>query len=171
MRLLIFSLYIGITMKRIYQIFLIALISATVGFGANTVRNDPLPVRDPGNIEKKADTAQEDPLRIPLREAERLYKEEAALFIDARPESAYQAGHIKGAVNLPWQKAEEQFYEVVENVPADKPIITYCDGESCELSDFLASFLQDIGYENAKALHDGWGRWKEKGLPQAYPES
>lgn len=157
-------------MKSIYRIFLIALISATVGFGANTVRNDQIPVWHPGDSEARANTGENDPLRISLQGAERLYEEDAALFIDARPESAYQSGHIKGAVNLPWQKAEEQFYEVIENVPADKPIITYCDGESCELSDFLASFLQDIGYPNAKALHDGWGRWQEKGLPQAYPE-
>ena len=157
-------------MKRIYQIFLIALISATVGFSANSVRNDPLPAWHPGDIEAGANSGEDDPLRISLEKAERLYKKDAALFIDARQESAYQAGHIKDAVNLPWQKAEAQFYEVIDNVPADKPIITYCDGESCELSDFLASFLQDIGYANAKALHDGWGRWQKKGLPQAYPE-
>jgi len=157
-------------MKSIYQIFLIALISATLGFGTNTIRSAQLPVWPPGDIETRTNSGENNPLRISLKEAERLYKDNAALFIDARPESAYQSGHIKGAVNLPWQKAEEQWFEVIQNTPLDKPIITYCDGKSCELSDFMAAFLQDLGYTNAKALHDGWGRWQEKGLPQAYPE-
>lgn len=158
-------------MKTIYQIIAIAGLAIIAGFGANALRSDGIFVYCQKNIESRADTSSDNPLRISLARAESLYKENKAVFIDARPASEYQSGHIKGAINLPWAKAEEMCFEVLQNIPMDKPIVTYCDGETCELSDFLASFLNDLGYTNAKALHDGWGRWQENELPQAYPES
>ena len=157
-------------MKIIYQIAAIVGIAVIAGFGINAVRDNGIMVYCHWELESQADAATADPLKIPLEKAARLYKQDNAVFIDARPESAYQSGHIKGALNLPWARAEEMCFEIVQDIPMDRPIVTYCDGEACELSDFLASFLKDLGYKNAKSLHNGWQRWQEKGLPQAYPE-
>jgi 3-mercaptopyruvate sulfurtransferase SseA len=44
-------------------------------------------------------------------------------------------------------------------------VITYCDGESCNLSHELAVFLQDMGVEQVRMLFNGWTVWREAGLP------
>lgn len=157
-------------MKIISQIAAIICIALITGFGVNALRDNGIRAYCQWNIESQADAATTDPLRIPLEKAAKLHEQDEAVFIDARPESAYQSGHIKGALNLPWARAEEMCFEILPDIPMDKPIVTYCDGEACELSDFLAEFLKDLGYTNAKSLHNGWRRWQEKDLPQAYPE-
>lgn len=157
-------------MKVIYQMTAILGLALIAGFGFNAVRSDGILVYCQWNTESRADAATTHPLRISLTKAARLYKKDKAVFIDARPVSAYKSGHIKGALNLPWAKAEEVCFKILKGIPMDKHIVTYCDGKSCELSDFLASFLNDLGYKNAKSLHNGWSRWQETGLPKAYPE-
>ena len=158
-------------MKIIFQIAIIIGISAILGFSVNCVRSDGILIYCQWHAESQADAATSDPLRISFEKAADLYKKNEAVFIDARPASEYESGHIKGAINIPWGNAEEMCFKIFQKIPLEKPIVTYCDGPACELSDFLAEFLQDIGYKNAKALHDGWGRWLENGLPQTYPES
>ena len=157
-------------MKIIYQIAAIIGVAAIIGFGVNSIRDDGIMLYCQWPIESQADAATTNPMRVSLEKAVKLYKQQNAVFIDARPETAYQTGHIKGALSLPWARAEEMCFKILQDIPMDRPIVTYCDGEACELSDFLASFLKDLGYKNAKSLHNGWQRWQEKGLPQAYPE-
>ncbi len=156
-------------MKITYQIIAIISFALIAGFGFNAVRSDGILLYCQWCIESQADAATSNPLRISLKNAADLYIKDKAIFIDARPVSAYTSGHIKGALNLPWAEAEEMCFKILQDVPMDKHIVTYCDGESCELCDFLASFLKDLGYINVKSLHNGWSRWKENGLPQAYP--
>jgi 3-mercaptopyruvate sulfurtransferase SseA len=44
-------------------------------------------------------------------------------------------------------------------------LITYCDGESCDLSHELALFLKEMGFENVRVLVNGWSVWQQAGLP------
>ena len=44
-------------------------------------------------------------------------------------------------------------------------IITYCDGENCELSHDLAMYLKDMGFTNVRVLVNGWTVWQNAGLP------
>jgi rhodanese-related sulfurtransferase len=60
--------------------------------------------------------------RISVTEAEALVKKDEAILLDARQESAFRAGHIKGAISMPG--AEIPFR--VSILPRDKKIITYC---------------------------------------------
>ena len=50
-------------------------------------------------------------------------------------------------------------------VSEESAVITYCDGETCELSMELAVFLRNAGYKNVKVLSNGWTVWKQNGLP------
>jgi rhodanese-related sulfurtransferase len=54
---------------------------------------------------------------------------------------------------------------VLAKIPPDVTIITYCDGEDCDLSMNLARALFFRGYENIRVLVNGWTRWKGAGLP------
>ncbi len=153
-------------MKTFHQAAAIVVIALIAGLGSNAVRSNGIPVFSPASLESQANASQENPLRVSLEKAAKLHKKEKAVFIDARPSSVYRKGHIKGALNIPWQM-KEQYFEALEKIPADKPVVAYCDGEACDSSDNLARLLKDLGYEKARSLHNGWSRWKEKGLPKA----
>jgi rhodanese-related sulfurtransferase len=154
-------------MRTLYQIIGIFILVGAAGLGSNAMRGEPLLFWGSPQLESEANASEINPLRISLEQAKKLYTTEQATFIDARPESAYRAGHIKDAINLPWQRAEDEFFRVVEKIPMDRPIVTYCDGKACELSDHLARFFRDLGYTRARALHNGLSRWQKKGLPLA----
>ncbi|MBS3931574.1 MAG: rhodanese-like domain-containing protein [Sphingomonadales bacterium] len=71
----------------------------------------------------------------PVREAHRLpwgqfiakARAEGALLLDARSESAFRRGHIKGAVNLPFSDfTDEALREVIGKNP-NRPIYIYCN--------------------------------------------
>ena len=68
---------------------------------------------------------------ISIEEARALFLTNGAVFIDARPAEAYRSGHIQGALNLPPDNFEESLPDIMEQVPPDSLIITYCDGENC----------------------------------------
>jgi rhodanese-related sulfurtransferase len=104
-------------------------------------------------------------LVVPLDEALALHGAGVAVFLDARPEEAFNSGHVAGARNLPWQDFDARFPEIMEAIPPDAFIITYCDGEACSLSKDLALALRNMGYTQVRVLVNGWSVWKDEGLP------
>ncbi len=104
-------------------------------------------------------------LDITLVEAKKLFLQEAVIIIDARPNDDYEKGHIRGARSLPWHDVDQRFMEVTKDISVDTPIITYCDGETCELSHHLANFLADSGFTNVRILVNGWTKWQNADLP------
>lgn len=60
--------------------------------------------------------------RIARDEAIKLVKEKKAVFVDVRSKESYDAGHIKGAINIP----ESELMKRLREVPAKRMIITYC---------------------------------------------
>ncbi|MDA8403650.1 MAG: rhodanese-like domain-containing protein [Desulfobacteraceae bacterium] len=158
----------SILIKALWQIPAILLITACVALGFNQIRNDRLPLVCQWNEQQPAAKSSESsglkPI-ISIEEAALLFKNNKAVFLDARPKSFYIEGHIKGALSLPWETAEEKCIDVVEKIPSDMPIITYCDGANCELCDKLAVFLCDLGFEHVSALINGWTVWNKHNLP------
>ena len=137
----------------------ILLVSVVLGVGANYLRSDRLPLM----ATEKTPAANGD--FISLGEAGRMFAKGTALFIDARPAADYQKGHIAGAISLPWQAVERRFADIGADLPVDKPIITYCDGANCSLSDHLAGFLREMGFARVRVLKNGWSLWRQHGLP------
>lgn len=85
--------------------------------------------------------------------------------MDARPLDEFTKGHIQGAISLPWHEAEHQVMDVIVDMSNDTIIITYCDGDTCDLSRELALFLENLGFERVRVLVNGWTVWQEAGLP------
>lgn len=104
-------------------------------------------------------------LEIPLDEALRHHREQTAVFIDARSHRDYQKGHIKGSINISPQEPEDAIVEKLVHLPKDLPIITYCDGITCQLSKDLAVKLIMHGFDNVRVLLDGWNRWLKANGP------
>lgn len=106
----------------------------------------------------------QDPPAISLDYAMMMFQSKNTIFLDARYPEDYQAGHIKGAVNLPYEEFEEHSPQVLPNLPKDQEIIAYCDGTECETSLLLARELIDLGYRNIKVFFGGWQEWRDAGL-------
>lgn len=62
------------------------------------------------------------------------------LVLDVRSEEEFSAGHVSGAVNLPFEELEERFYEL----PRGKPIVVYCAFGSHSMR--AARFLDSQGF-------------------------
>ncbi len=60
--------------------------------------------------------------RITIQEAQALIAKGEAVVVDVRPASAYNASHIKGAINIP----EGEIAARASELPKGKKIITYC---------------------------------------------
>lgn len=106
-----------------------------------------------------------DPQAITLSEAMMEFQSSNTIFLDARLEFDYRQGHIKGAVNLPYEEFDEFYPKVAPKIAKDKIIVAYCDGTECESSLLLARVLREEGYQHLKVFFGGWSEWEKAGLP------
>ena len=86
------------------------------------------------------------------------------LVVDAQPKGAYEIGHIKGAVNLPWARE----IKGPVKLPKNKLLVIYCDCTHEEDSTDLATqLIEKFGYKsnNIKLLTGGWSGWLKLGYP------
>lgn len=153
--------------KSLQQALAIFLLSAVVALIVNQLRPHKLPWIGDWTLESQLALDSGDNLAISLAEAESFFYAEAALFLDARSALDFADGHIEGARSLPWEQFEALADEVLREVGPETIIITYCDGNSCNLSKELALALMDRGYVNVRVLVNGWTVWQERSLPTA----
>jgi rhodanese-related sulfurtransferase len=89
--------------------------------------------------------------------------------LDVRDSGSYEAGHIKGAVNVYYDAnadpTERQMMLIA--LPMDKLIITYCDCTDDASSANMAQELYKLGYDRdkVKVLSGGSLRWVELKYP------
>jgi len=148
-----------------WQIPALLILASLIAVGVNHWRRDGIPLVGNWSVEARFSDAAGKSLVIDLNRAVKLHESQEAIFVDARPESLYREGHIRGALNIPWQDVDRYFAQVMDRLDAQKTIITYCDGESCELSRELALFLLQMGFGNVHVLVNGWTVWQQAGLP------
>lgn len=97
--------------------------------------------------------------------AKRAFDRKMAVFIDARPEDQFNAGHIAGSMHIYAEQWQLSIPEIVK-IPKDKPIITYCGGgDECELSHDLAKNLRAMGYTSVVVYTGGITDWAAKKYP------
>jgi len=143
----------------------IIVLSIIAGLAVNLARTDSIPFIQDWSTEGRLSQDNGDSLAIPLSEAKTLFKENKAIFLDARGQELFNEGHIKGARSLPWHEVDDYFPEVIKGMDRESLVITYCDGESCNLSHDLAIFLKNMGFTHVKVLVNGWTVWGENNLP------
>jgi rhodanese-related sulfurtransferase len=106
-----------------------------------------LPARNNGNTLSRGDVA-------------RLVRGGSALLLDVRPRPEFEAGHLRGAVNIPIEELSGR----VGELPRDRQIITYCRGEYCLFADEAAQLLRSYGFDVVR-LEGGWPEWQSEGRP------
>jgi rhodanese-related sulfurtransferase len=114
--------------------------------------------------------ADRSPETITLDEAQDLHFSEKAVFIDTRGDTAYRAGHIPGAINIPLPELEQEV-EFLKEVSLGKVLIPYCDGSACHSSVEFSTRLMASGISNIKVFFGGWEEWTAARLPTAIPRS
>jgi rhodanese-related sulfurtransferase len=147
------------------QVTVIILLSFGLGLLMNQVRSNSLPLLADWSPEARLTANSGESIVISLEEAKALCSDKDAVFLDARSPEDYAQGHIRCALNVPWQAFDEYVDRVWDKIPDTTWIVTYCDGEHCSLSEDLAKELSSMGYKKVKVLLNGWTRWLEAGLP------
>lgn len=102
---------------------------------------------------------------INLTQAQALWQEGQALFVDARKPQDFAELHIQGAINLPPEAWPAVASEGLPGVPLDRPLVVYCSQEACDDALKLAEKLQAKGYGQVMAYLGGFRAWDEAGLP------
>lgn len=147
----------------VVRVIIIAGLSAGLGLTFNASRQDRLPL-----IHVRDNSTQLSPQsgEISLQDASRLFTSGQAVFLDARAAEDFAEGHIEGALSLPLFSFTQDF-DALKSQMEGRTVITYCDGEACELSRDLADQLKAHGLKDVLVLKNGWTLWKNSGLPTA----
>lgn len=151
-------------LQALWQVPLLILLASFIALAANHWREPSLPLVGDWSVAARLTDKDGLNLEISLEDAKQLFGRKAAKFLDARPQWQYEEGHISRALNLPWQDVSTAFTEIAPQLDEKDTIITYCDGESCELSHDLAMHLKGMGFVNVRVLVNGWTVWQNGGL-------
>lgn len=109
----------------------------------------------------------EKPLAISLENAYRLFKE-GVQFVDARNREDYLRNHITNSINIPFYQFEEYSSEL-NKIVKENPVVIYCNGRDCDMSDMLADVLFERGYKKIYLFVGGWEEWEAVRYPSSIP--
>jgi rhodanese-related sulfurtransferase len=153
-------------------------VSVLLGLGARVVQNNPVPywgfpqpkkliqvpdaVADPGatapdSLFVPSDTAYE----VKLNTVSGLYMKRSKFnihFLDAREPKLYDAGHITGSTNIPFEQLKA-FADTLGKMPKTDLYVLYCDGGDCHLSHDLADYMLANGFKRCAVYTGGWNEW------------
>ena len=90
---------------------------------------------------------------------------DAYVFIDVRPEEAYERAHAIGSVNMPLHTLYDERHMLPKK---GKDIVLICSGGRA--SGVAYSYLQHYGFFNIWRLEGGIEKWMAEGLPVAGTE-
>jgi hydroxyacylglutathione hydrolase len=87
--------------------------------------------------------------------------------IDVRKPAEFEAGHVKGAMNLPLNTMMDPLN--IAMVETDHNLYVHCAGGYRSV--IAASILKREGFHNLRNITGGWGKIKEeKDIPRVFPE-
>jgi len=154
------------------QAAFLLLFSCIIGFGSNLIRDDAIPwiaaeleIADSIALE----TESNDPilLIISLNQAKNLY-DGGILFVDARDDGYYTAGHIQGALKNAFLM--ELIFSIEAIQEKNAPLVVYCGDPGCGDSEDLAYDLQDSGFNKLYVFKGGWLEWSKAEYPSETDE-
>jgi len=95
------------------------------------------------------------------------YAQGRLIFLDARNDEHYQAGHIPGAYQLDHYRPADYLSAVLPACQVAEQIVVYCNGGDCEDSENTALFLRDaqIPSEKLFVYAGGITEWAANGMP------
>ena len=86
---------------------------------------------------------------------------DTVLWVDARPDMQFEAGHIPNAVQLNEDRWDELLPQFLSVWAPDKRVVVYCSSASCAASHHIAARLRaNAGLPNVYVLKGGWETWQ-----------
>ena len=86
---------------------------------------------------------------------------ESVMWVDARPDAQFQAGHIPNAVQLNEDRWDELLPQLLGTWSPERKVIVYCSSESCAASHEVAKRLREnAGLKDVYVLKGGWETWQ-----------
>jgi rhodanese-related sulfurtransferase len=143
--------------------------STLIGLTHNAVRSRPIPLLSQsvnglaGLPNPAPDSEGGNPSLVSMEKVKAMLDDPLAFIIDARAEEVYAKGHIRGALNVPYDRFVDFYDYVTETIPKDAPIVCYCWSETCDFSDHLAEELRIAGYQEVYIFREGWDAWMAAG--------
>jgi rhodanese-related sulfurtransferase len=106
-----------------------------------------------------------EPMSVDLEFAKHHFDNSSAIFIDAREVEDFELGHIKDAINIPYDYYEE-YENIIDELDDMAIYIIYCSGGECSLSLDLADYLfNEKVFEKVLIFEGGWPEWRDAGYP------
>jgi rhodanese-related sulfurtransferase/DNA-binding transcriptional ArsR family regulator len=105
-------------------------------------------------------TAKDSLAPIPAHELLEMVKQDLVTVLDVRPKEEFEAGHVRGAINIPASELEKH----LQQLDSKQEIVAYCRGPHCILAFEAVEQLREKGFQ-ARRLEDGFPEWKIAGLP------
>ena len=95
------------------------------------------------------------------------YEQGLVVFIDARDDQHYAAGHVPGAWQFNHYRAENYLPTVLPVCLSALQVVVYCTGGECEDSEFAAVMLRDAGVpgESLFVYPGGIAEWTANRFP------
>lgn len=107
------------------------------------------------------------PVQVTVTQVREFVEKRSVVIIDAREPAEYAAGHIPGAINMPFDEYITDTVRLEAFDQQGKPILVYCGGVTCELSMKLGFALVAAGKEPVLVYTGGWPEWNEMKYPVA----
>ena len=148
--------------ETVSQVALITIFTIAASLTINGLRPDGLPLL---YAEQSAVRLEKSGGNVSIQDATLLYVADRALFLDARSSMEFAEGHIKNSLSLPVEDFDTAFHQMKDKLHGKEVIVTYCDGESCPLSQELAELLIKAGVKNVQVLKNGWTLWNNEKFP------
>jgi len=91
----------------------------------------------------------------------------SCLFVDARNDKHFTAGHIPSAVQVDYYNLERYLSEALPRILAAQRVIVYCNGGDCEDSLLLRQELigRGVPFDRLFVCKGGWEEWQAAGMP------
>ncbi len=105
-------------------------------------------------------TAKDNLDPIPATELLERAKQGLVTVLDVRPKEEFDAGHVRGAINVPIEELEQH----LQQLDPSQEIVAYCRGPHCILAFDAVEKLRQKGFQ-AHRLENGYPEWKVAGLP------
>ena len=112
-----------------------------------------------------------DPPFVTLEDAAAKYQSPDIIFVDSRDPEDFKYGHIKRAINIPFDYIDDYWDDYIESLDRSRGYVVYCSGNECETSLNLGRYLSSWGFPHVYIFYGGWHEWEENGLPVVRSES
>ena len=97
----------------------------------------------------------------PMQLQQLITQKEAPMIIDVRTAEEFNAGHVEGAINIPYDKLEKNSHELDQY--KDQSLDVYC--QSGRQASRVYQALLPRGFSKLIDLKGHMRLWKQKGLP------